>query len=349
MGSFFLPCSFLVILSTWWKVHHSGCTIKSPSFSFLYYTPYLDSRISPRDVPTLGLKAGEEETEQEIRGGRVPTEEGWQGQLSLRNSGFLTRQDNTPLGHGAASPILRNCQRWLLLLRKIRFQGLRRYVSPQWSTNASKQIRWESLICASKSQWAVLITALEGMASAGKTLKTGATPSLPLKILDLFPARRSSGSFEHLEETESSFEEDSETNLLIKGKSNFSATRLSVSIKERRWQAHSGEGALLLSQSQPEDGHFPGDQRAWAPRSGDWLQVPSVSVPTFNLCHCQREKVLFANKVLKYTCFDNGRAKFKSQLHHYNLWKVGKVEMLRMLPDIYWMLNKPLLWWYDFK
>lgn len=45
----------------------------------------------------------------------------------------------------------------------------------------------------------------------------------------------------------------------------------------------------------------------------------------------------------KYTCFDNGRAKFKSQLHHYNLWKVGKVEMLRMLPDIYWMLNKPLL------
>lgn len=37
--------------------------------------------------------------------------------------------------------------------------------------------------------------------------------------------------FEHLEERESSFEEDSETNLLIKSKSNFSARKLSVLVK----------------------------------------------------------------------------------------------------------------------
>ena len=85
-----------------------------------------------------------------------------------------------------------------------------------------------------KSPWAVLITALEGLASAGEMLKMVATPSLPLKVLDLFPALHSSGSFEHLEEKESAFEEDSETNLLIKGKSNFSATRFCVSIQERR-------------------------------------------------------------------------------------------------------------------
>lgn len=79
----------------------------------------------------------------------------------------------------------------------------------------------------------MLITALEGLASAGEMLKMVATPSLPLKVLDLFPALRSSGSFECLEEKESAFEEDSETNLLIKGKSNFSATRFSVSIREK--------------------------------------------------------------------------------------------------------------------
>lgn len=89
------------------------------------------------------------------------------------------------------------------------------------------------LVMSPKSQRAVLITALEGLASAGKMLKTVATPSLPLKVLDLFPAWCSSGSFEHLEDTESSFEEDSETNLLIKGKSSFSATRLCSHQREK--------------------------------------------------------------------------------------------------------------------
>lgn len=38
--------------------------------------------------------------------------------------------------------------------------------------------------------------------------------------------------FEHLEERESSFEEDSEMNLLIKSKSSFSARRLSVCLSK---------------------------------------------------------------------------------------------------------------------
>lgn len=59
------------------------------------------------------------------------------------------------------------------------------------------------------------------------------TRSLPLKILGLFPAQCSFGSFEHLEETECALERDSGTRLLIKGKNNFSAPRLSISVKGR--------------------------------------------------------------------------------------------------------------------
>lgn len=44
--------------------------------------------------------------------------EGLQGQQSQRNSGLLTRLNNNPLGCSAASPILRNCHRQLLLLRE---------------------------------------------------------------------------------------------------------------------------------------------------------------------------------------------------------------------------------------
>lgn len=100
-----------------------------------------------------------------------------------------------------------------------------------------------------KSQWAVLITALEELASAGEMLKTVATPSLPLKVLDLFPALRSSGSFECLEEKESTFEENSETNLLIKGKSNFSATDSLFQSKREDDKKAQERGPCILSVS----------------------------------------------------------------------------------------------------
>lgn len=70
----------------------------------------------------------------------------------------------------------------------------------------------------------------------GNSADSRCEPSLPLKISHLLPTWHSFGSFEHLKESkssESSFEEDSERNLLMKSKSSVSTTRL-VSAKVRR-------------------------------------------------------------------------------------------------------------------
>lgn len=70
------------------------------------------------------------------------------------------------------------------------------------------------------------------MGTAGDGPRTLWGPPQLLKHSDLGPLRRLSEAFEHLEETESSFEENSETNLLIKSGSDFSAPSLSPVIKE---------------------------------------------------------------------------------------------------------------------
>lgn len=69
-----------------------------------------------------------------------------------------------------------------------------------------------------------------GTAGGGAQMLRG--PPLLLKRSDLAPLWHFSEAFEHLEETESSFEENSETNLLIKSGSNFSALSLSAVVKE---------------------------------------------------------------------------------------------------------------------
>lgn len=70
------------------------------------------------------------------------------------------------------------------------------------------------------------------MGTAGDGLRTLWGPPLLLKNSDLGSLQCFSEAFEHLEETESSFEENSETNLLIKSRSDFSAPGLSTVVKE---------------------------------------------------------------------------------------------------------------------
>lgn len=70
------------------------------------------------------------------------------------------------------------------------------------------------------------------MGTAGDGPSTLWDPPLLLKHSDLSPLWHFSEAFEHLEETESLFEENSETNLLIKSGSDFSALSLSTVVKE---------------------------------------------------------------------------------------------------------------------
>lgn len=70
------------------------------------------------------------------------------------------------------------------------------------------------------------------MGTAGDGLRTLWDPPLLLKNSDLGSLQRFSEAFEHLEETESSFEGNSETNLLIKSGSDLSALGPSTVVKE---------------------------------------------------------------------------------------------------------------------
>lgn len=82
-------------------------------------------------------------------------------------------------------------------------------------------------------------------------------PPLLLKRSDLAPLWHFSEAFEHLEETESLFEENSETNLLIKSGSEFSQPVCSSS--KRRADGRTGEGPLpLLTHPQSKGRHFRG-------------------------------------------------------------------------------------------
>lgn len=98
-----------------------------------------------------------------------------------------------------------------------------------------------------KSRRTVLTTASRDWPQLENSAE-GCEPSLPLKIFDLLPTWHSFGSFELLEESESSessFEEDSERNLLMKSKRSVSTTRL-VSAKEQMTRGP-GRGARCSS------------------------------------------------------------------------------------------------------
>lgn len=149
-----------------------------------------------------------------------------------------------------------------------------------------RQVHRESLICARKVPKGCSNNYLGGTGLSCGNSEDGWDPFLAFEDTWSVPCSvRSFGSFEHLEETESSSEEDWETDLLIKGKNNFSATRLPV-FAERRRQL--GRGGPASHQSVTAQGRSLPRRplKGWSPKKGETLPHASAAVPTLNSGPC---------------------------------------------------------------